>query len=94
MAPSKKMSNIEGGKGGGGGGSESREINEISHDSCKFLKVFTFHVKSVRDGTSGTICDDRRVQGSILVSVQGAKPPEPQKFGVFGVPNRGRKPLS
>ena len=64
-------------KGAGGGlNHESREINEVFHDSHKFLKVFTFHVK-INVGWNdyralGMICNDHRVQGSTLVGVQGA----------------------
>ena len=42
----------------------------------------------------GTICNDRGVQGSILVGVQGAMPPETSEIWHIGVPNRGQKPLS
>ena len=66
----------EGGKGGLN--HESREINEVFHDSRKFFEGF--HVsRKISAGWNdyralGTICIDRRVQGSTLVGVQGAKP--------------------
>ena len=37
-------------RAGGGLNHESREINEVFHDSRKFLEGFMFHVKSVLGG--------------------------------------------
>ena len=78
----------EGGKGGGG--SESREINKVFHDSRKFVEGF--HVS--RKISAGW--NDYRALGTYAMTVgsRGQSPQKPQKFSIFGVPNRGQKPLS
>ena len=69
------------------------------------MRSFTIHINFLKVSRKisavwndyralGTICNDRRVQGSILVGFQGAKLPETSEIWDFGVPNRGQKPLS
>ena len=71
----------------GGLNYESREINEVFHDSRTFFEGF--HVsRKISAGWNdyralGTICNDREVQGRILVGVQEAKPPATSEIWHF-----------
>ena len=64
----------------GGLNHESQEVNEVFHGLRKFFEGFHVSRKISARWTdyraSGTICNDRRVQGSTLVGVQGVKPTE------------------
>ena len=66
---------------------ESREINEFFHDSRKIFEGF-YVSRKISAGWSdycalGTTCNNRMVQGSTLVGVQGVKPPETSEIWHF-----------